>query len=165
MRARESIPSAHVRAVADLRECLQLFRLYRIKNMILNLQEAFPRSVVYVTGFQLLLYFSLGAHWCACIFFALTLGLGDPTSEDPYVQHLFFNGWALGDGFLDENAQHVQYTADPWLSSLYWAVCNSTVLLSSVFARVRAVASLCRLGPRETGMSTERVILCVQSID
>ena len=99
----------------------KLFRLYRIKNMILALQAKYPESVFVVTGMQMF-YCFLGANWCACIFFSITYGLGDPHSDDPYVRHLLNDGWARSDGFLDENGKHVQYTADPWLSSMYWAV-------------------------------------------
>ena len=90
--------------------------------MILALQAKYLESVFVVTGMQLVLYFFLGAHWCACVFFSITYGLGDPHSDDPYVRHLFNDGWSRSDGVLDENGKHVQYTADPWLSSMYWAV-------------------------------------------
>ena len=106
----------------------KLTRLYRISNMIVTLEHYFPQSVFVVTAMELLLYFFLGAHWCACIFFSITYGLGEPHSEDPYLYHLFHDGWAVGDGFIDNDGNHVKFAADPWLSSLYWAVTTMSTI-------------------------------------
>jgi CRP-like cAMP-binding protein len=126
----ECIDQMDIGAIRLLRlvRLTKLTRLYRIKNMILTLEQNFPRSVFVITALQLLLYFFIGAHWCACIFFSITYGLGDPTSDDPWLRHLFYDGWAVGDGFIDQEGKHVKYTADPWLSSMYWAVTTMSTI-------------------------------------
>ena len=70
--------------------------------MIQHLKEKYPRSVFGVTFIQLFLYFALGAHWTACIFFSIGYGIADPAGSE-WQTAMYTNGWVYNNGLLDED--------------------------------------------------------------
>jgi hypothetical protein len=89
--------------------------VYRVKNLIVGLQEKYPKAYFGVTCFQLMLYFVLGSHWFACIFFWIQMGAGEPPSlanGDPRALHLFQNGWAVAADFIDAQGYLLKWTTD-----------------------------------------------------
>ena len=100
---------------ADWWECLQLLRMYRVKNVIASLQEKYPEAYFCITTFQLILYFVLGSHWFACIFFWIQFGAGSPPSmaSSDLEIHLFQNGWAVAADFIDAQGYLLRWVLSP----------------------------------------------------
>jgi hypothetical protein len=107
----------------------KLFRLGRIQRMIEVLIAKFPSSQGVIVSMQMVIYFVLGAHWCACTFFSIAWGIGDPASKSEYYIYLYEFGWAysLG-GFLDEVGQQKKFAADGYMSTMYWAVTTMSTI-------------------------------------
>jgi hypothetical protein len=88
--------------------------LYRVKNVIARLLEKYPQAYFGITSFQLILYFVLGSHWFACIFFWIQIGAGAPPSmaHSDLEMHLFQNGWAVAADFIDAQGYLLKWTTD-----------------------------------------------------
>ena len=118
--------SAGTLKVVSLLRLLKLLRLKRLAAMIQHLKEKYPHSVFALTFLQLFLYFFLGAHWTACIFFSIGYGIADPAGSE-WQTAMYTNGWVYNNGLLDEDGFVIQYT-NPWVTSLYWAVTTMSTI-------------------------------------
>jgi Ca2+-binding EF-hand superfamily protein len=89
--------------------------MYRVKNVIARLQEKYPQAYFGITSFQLILYFVLGSHWFACIFFWIQFGAGAPPSmaSSDLEMHLFQNGWAVAADFIDAQGYLLKWVLSP----------------------------------------------------
>ena len=108
--------------VLDSVRLIKLLRLYRIKRVIAGLYIRFPQSIWMVATAELLMTMSLVAHWMACLWYRIGLGLfGSDTDQ----------GWVFKEGIVDDQGLPVDgqgITFFAWVSAFYWSITTMSTI-------------------------------------